>query len=187
MPTTSRGYRYPALSSAPNVPQDIQNLASDVNTDVQGLASQIACRLTQGTGQSGWTSGTYNAITFTSEDFDWGTLHDNVTNPSRINIGVKLGLWEVSGQYAAAANGNTTNHRVKLSMNGSSVNGAINSIGLAYSGFVCLPLPTTFVLATVSTDYVELFGLQTAGAGTIGTSVNAEIRSTFQARWVGVQ
>lgn len=31
MPTTSKGLRYPASSAAPNVPQDIQNLASDVN------------------------------------------------------------------------------------------------------------------------------------------------------------
>lgn len=31
MPTTSLGLRYPASSAAPNVPQDIQNLATDVN------------------------------------------------------------------------------------------------------------------------------------------------------------
>lgn len=32
MPTTSKGLRYPASSNVPNVPQDIQNLASDVDT-----------------------------------------------------------------------------------------------------------------------------------------------------------
>lgn len=32
MPTTSWGLRYPASSAAPNVAQDIQNLASDVQT-----------------------------------------------------------------------------------------------------------------------------------------------------------
>lgn len=31
MPTTSKGLRYPSSSAAPNVPQDIQNLASDVD------------------------------------------------------------------------------------------------------------------------------------------------------------
>lgn len=31
MPTTAKGLRYPASSSAPNVPQDIQNLANDVD------------------------------------------------------------------------------------------------------------------------------------------------------------
>ena len=32
MPTTSKGFRYPSGSAAPNVPQDIQNLAADVNS-----------------------------------------------------------------------------------------------------------------------------------------------------------
>ncbi|WP_416902766.1 hypothetical protein [Micromonospora echinospora] len=32
MPTTANGLRYPSLSAAPNVPQDVQNLASDVDT-----------------------------------------------------------------------------------------------------------------------------------------------------------
>jgi len=32
VPTTSKGLRYPASSAAPNVPQDIQNLASDIDT-----------------------------------------------------------------------------------------------------------------------------------------------------------
>lgn len=31
MPTTSKGFRYPASSAAPNIPQDFQNLASDVD------------------------------------------------------------------------------------------------------------------------------------------------------------
>ena len=37
MPTTANGLRYPALSAAPNVPQDVQNLASDVDTVYGGL------------------------------------------------------------------------------------------------------------------------------------------------------
>lgn len=34
MPTTSRGFRYPASSAAPNVPQDLQNAVSDINADL---------------------------------------------------------------------------------------------------------------------------------------------------------
>lgn len=41
MPTTSRGYRYPASSAAPNVPQDVQNLASDLNTDVGAINTRV--------------------------------------------------------------------------------------------------------------------------------------------------
>lgn len=41
MPSTSKGLRYPASTAAPNVPQDIQNLASDVDAElfVNGGAS----------------------------------------------------------------------------------------------------------------------------------------------------
>lgn len=31
MPTTTKGFRYPALTDVPNVPQDVQNLAADVD------------------------------------------------------------------------------------------------------------------------------------------------------------
>lgn len=36
MPTTSKGLRYPSPTAAPNVSQDIQNLASDANTALPG-------------------------------------------------------------------------------------------------------------------------------------------------------
>ncbi len=63
MPSTSRGYRYPASSAAPNVPQDLQNLASDLNTDVgaidtlvDGLAGTTAwTALTLAGGFENWT------------------------------------------------------------------------------------------------------------------------------------
>lgn len=48
MPTTSKGLRYPAASAAPHVPQDMQNLASDVdarlftNAGTSGVASGSA-------------------------------------------------------------------------------------------------------------------------------------------------
>ncbi|NUT08186.1 MAG: hypothetical protein HOV76_32435 [Hamadaea sp.] len=47
MPTTTRGFRYPASSAAPNVPQDIQNLASDVDSKTRiPVYSTIAARNT---------------------------------------------------------------------------------------------------------------------------------------------
>ena len=33
MPTTARGHRYPASTASPNVAQDLQNLATDINVD----------------------------------------------------------------------------------------------------------------------------------------------------------
>jgi hypothetical protein len=45
MPTTSRGYPYPGLTDAPNVPADIQALAVALNNDLarlNGLSSKVA-------------------------------------------------------------------------------------------------------------------------------------------------
>lgn len=54
MPQTSRGFRYPASSNQPNVVQDIQNLASDVDslTRIPVVAS-IAARNALGTPYAG--------------------------------------------------------------------------------------------------------------------------------------
>lgn len=188
MPTTPNlAFRYPALSNAPNIPQDMQNLASDVDTATFNLKAKLATRLTQGTAQTGWTTGTYTTITFGTEDFDWGTIHDPVTNASRINIGVKLGLWEVSGMYAAAVNNVCSNHRARMIVNGSQINGGLTSFAMTTSGFVCIPIPTQLVLATVSTDYVEMQGYMVAGSGTLGTTVSTEVRCMFQAVYIGTQ
>ena len=56
--TTSRGYRYPTNTDAPNIATDIQNLASDVNNDVGNLGTWVS-----------WTptySGTGWSMTFTN-------------------------------------------------------------------------------------------------------------------------
>jgi hypothetical protein len=42
VPTTSRGYRYPALTDDVDVPQDIGNLAADVNTDAGAVEASLA-------------------------------------------------------------------------------------------------------------------------------------------------
>lgn len=42
MPTTPRGYQYPALTDQPNGPAEIQALAQALDTDVQGIANRVA-------------------------------------------------------------------------------------------------------------------------------------------------
>ncbi|HEX5543673.1 MAG TPA: hypothetical protein VFX60_19320 [Micromonospora sp.] len=55
MPTTSRGYRYPAASSAPNVPLDLGNLAADVDADIAALIAWTDYTPT-------WTAATTNPV-----------------------------------------------------------------------------------------------------------------------------
>lgn len=60
MATTARGYRYPAGSAAPNVPLDLSNLASDIDSDVGDLetATLTAYATYSPTCYSNLTSGT---------------------------------------------------------------------------------------------------------------------------------
>lgn len=52
MPTTAKGYRYPASSAAPNVPVDIQNLAQDVNDKAMPVFPDAKIHAYRNTGQA---------------------------------------------------------------------------------------------------------------------------------------
>ncbi len=185
MPTTSKfSLRYPSLSDAPNIPQDIQNLASDADAAM----TVPMCHLVQQVAQSGWTTSTPTAVTFGSgsEVIDTDALHDTSTNTSRVVIGKKLGWWEVSGVYCpAGANTATTLVRSMIYKNGNLIAGAFAGIPQSsITAFVAVPTPVILVEATSVTDYVELMGFQTAGSGTIGTAgINIYVASSITAVW----
>jgi hypothetical protein len=191
--TTGRGYPYPQSTDDVDPPTDIQALADAVNDDVDDVAAglaAVAVRLTQGTAQvAGNTSGSYFTLTFGTEDFDLGglALHDIVTNTSRIVIGKKLGLWLVGGTFAAVSNAAATNIRARITLNGSAVNGNLVSdpAPAGTGGPLAMYSVVQPILATVSTDYVELQGLMTAATGSIGSQVNGEARSAFWATFMG--
>jgi hypothetical protein len=56
MPTTSRGYPYPADADDPDIPADLQALATALNTDVGGVA---AASVNDGDAAGGVLAGTY--------------------------------------------------------------------------------------------------------------------------------
>lgn len=158
-----------------------------VSAEIDYNGNPSACYLLQQTAQTGWSSGTNTAITFGSgsEVLDTDALHDTSTNNTRIVIGKRLGWWQVCGVYCAPNNGNTTLLRCVVGKNGSALNGGMTSIPFSgSSAFITMPSPVVMVEATSATDYVELYGYQTAGAGTLGTAVAGGIASGFNAVWV---
>ena len=178
------GLRYPALSSAPNVPADIQALAADV--EAAGFAQPPCCFLVQQSAQTSWTTATPTAVTFGagSEVTDTDGLHDTGSNTTRIVIGKKLGWWEISGVYCAPANTNTVAVRAYLYLNGIAIPGSVGGYNPASSTTIqCVTSPTVLVKAVSSSDYVELYGWQTAGAGTLGTAISGDVASSFRATW----
>lgn len=86
MPTTSRGYRYPLGSAAPNVPVDLANLAGDLNTDVGAVAKTGTIVCTSGTrpaspveGQKIWQTDTKSELIYTSSTWRRTGVFDQET------------------------------------------------------------------------------------------------------------
>ena len=66
------------------------------------LASDISCRIRQSSGQS-ITLNTLTALNFDTEDFDTDTMHDNVTNNTRITFAT-TGKYLVTGAVTTDGN-----------------------------------------------------------------------------------
>lgn len=131
--------------------------------------------ITQGGAQTGWTSATFNAITFGSPDvLDTHDMHNPSGPQTRVIIGKRLGWYRVSGSYHAASNTATAQIRAAIAKNGTRLAGSEdvrNQSIPASSGFSSAQTPAVMVQATTATDYVELLGYQIAASGTIGTNI----------------
>lgn len=100
--TTPRGYEYPLYSDTQNVPAQLQALAEDIDTDVQGLYNSSAAARNAPTaavdtaGILATPSGSMTTMTWTAELYD---------NAGMVNLGVsntvitipQTGLYLISG------------------------------------------------------------------------------------------
>lgn len=147
--------------------------ASEIATDAVGnpeiaansiLASEIgllpACRVEHNTTQS-LTSGATAPLLFNTETWDTDTMHDPVTNTSRITF-TTPGIYIVGCNAEIAANA-TGQRQLWVTQNGSATR--LENVGVpTASGTLptMLSLSTT-IRATASTDYVEFTAFQNAG------------------------
>lgn len=159
-------------------------------SDVADAVKPPICHLVQqaGAAQTGWTTLVANAITFGAGseviDSDGLAMHDTAALTSRLIIGKKLGWWKVSGVYCPAQNANQLQARAYIGKNGTAINGSYGGQGAnAGAVFMGITTPVIEVEATAVTDYVELYALMQAAAGTIGTAVNSYVASSLTAEW----
>lgn len=166
-------------------------LAADWNDYVKGvrdflIAGKPVAVAKQTVAQSGWTSATYTAVTFTTEDLDRDGQHSTVSNTSRFTIGGTLGWWRLSGVVTITGNTNTTLARAGFALNGSIIGGTVSSIAPAStSNALAIATHAMLVEATAAGDYVELMGWVTAGAGTLGTNVTGTFQSGVCLEYLG--
>lgn len=157
---------------------------TDLVENIKFLANPPACRVTHNTTQS-LNDAVETTVSFNTERFDTNSMHDTVTNNSRITINT-AGIYVVGfhGQFAAA--NDYVNGYGILRLNGTtyiSLAGSDQSV-VGISDFqVC----TTTLYKFAVNDYIEVRALQNNTASAArnlqqGTAFSPE----FWAVWVGL-
>lgn len=89
---TARGYTYPLYTDPINIPADLQDFATDVDTDVQTLQNQVnaaqnrpSVRVTATANQS-IVQNTDTLATFATEAYDNNNMADLATDATRIQL-----------------------------------------------------------------------------------------------------
>jgi hypothetical protein len=143
------------------------------------------CRLVQ-TVSSNFTTGTWTAVPMDTEIIDTDSQHSTVSNTSRVIIGNTLGWYRVSGvvYMNVTVAGKRTASGVAFNGAGLPLDG---TPCIVYSDGVSLQGPASavgYVQATLSTDYVELYGWQESG-GTVASTVVSPYRSSLVVEYLG--
>lgn len=168
MPTTPRGYRYPAGSAAPNVPLDLSNLASDIDTDVGLLYSRPTGRLVQTVTQTlAHNSGV--PITYTTEDLDSAGYHSTSSNTSRV-VPLRAGWYRVYGSVAFTGRTDYTTVEATLDLNGTALAPAHRITPTTVNQTLVIGT-TALILVNGSTDYFELLARHVNGASASSSTV----------------
>lgn len=142
-----------------------------------------ACRVTHNVTQSHATSGSWLAVSFNTENFDTASMHDTVTNNSRISAPV-TGIYIVHGSVEFASG--TAVQAIGFRVNGTGTGSPTHSIqghvdAVAQAGFYHYG----DTIKLIANDYIELVALQSSGGALNLVASTAEGRPNFSVVWVG--
>lgn len=105
---------------------------------------------------------TLTAVAFDAESFDDGTIHDNVTNPSRLTVPAgRAGRWHFRGHLTYDTSG-TGVRQLRINKNGVMVALAYGPASSASQTTIRVEITLTGLVAG---DYIELIAYQTSGGG----------------------
>lgn len=149
-----------------------------VKADLDFLARPPACRVTKAALQS-IPNNTVTAITFDTERFDTDTMHDTVTNNSRITF-TTAGIYMVGGTLRYQSNATGYRNIVIRLNNGNNIAEDLKPIVAAIVTISSIATLYQFIAG----DYVELCAEQTSGGALNVEKVNPD-SPEFWATWVG--
>lgn len=145
----------------------------------QYLANPPACRVYHSANQS-IVASTETTLAFDSERYDTDTMHDTVTNNSRITIKT-AGLFVVQASVSWAAGTGTWSSYATLRVNGSTV--IDQDTRLAATGIGASLNPSATYKFAVN-DYIEVRVWQ--NSGTLNLTATPNYSPEFSATWVGL-
>lgn len=146
------------------------------------------CSVYQSTAQTSQAVNTWNTTTFTSELFDTDTMHDNVTNTSRITVPIAGKYLIIGGVGVDPANVTGPSESYgRIILNG----GTVNNYGLS-NNYVPSTGTTVYVtcvalMSLAANDYVELQVFVTGSGGTYATIPSGTVpyATHFEAVYLG--
>lgn len=143
----------------------------------------VGARVYKAAVQSIPTGSTPTALTFDTEEFDTNSLHDTVTNPTRLTIPVgKSGKWRIdaSSFCGAAGIGYWT---MRLKVNGTDARGCYRASAITSANEGGPNIST--VLSLSAGDYVEVFVSHGSGSSVNFGGASALTQSVFEAQFLG--
>lgn len=126
-------------------------------------------------------TGTVTVLAFDSETFDTDTIHDTVTNNSRLTAKT-AGRYRITASAEFAANA-TGVRSLLLRTNGTTTTiGAVRVPNAGAADVTIVECTTTWTFSV--NDYVEVFAYQTSG-GNLNVNASGSYSPVFQMEWIG--
>jgi hypothetical protein len=181
MPDTSRGYTYPASTGSTEIWTHFEELADDINTDVDALAKPPVGRIVAGSGTQALADDTQVAIQFPSaDDIDTADQHNPASNNTRITPNV-AGYYRFYGTTFFSDQVTPVYLDINFRKNGSThLAPGARSPGSTQVSSLAI---TALVSMNGSTDYIEMMARQNS-AGADSTQQSAQFSSVIEWEYV---
>jgi hypothetical protein len=128
-------------------------------------------------------TGSATAITFDSERFDLGAMHDTGSNTSRLTVpSGGGGKYLVGGNVAWQANSDSSRRIVQMRLNGSTPIGEENNAAINSASYATVQSLST-IYALAAADYVEVVVRQDAG-GNLNVTASGNVSPEGYAIWL---
>lgn len=157
---------------------------ASVRDNIAWLANPPACRVYHNASQS-LTDNAQASLAFNSERFDTATMHDTVTNNSRITFAT-AGLYVVSACFELAAAADYLSMYCGILLNAATFI-ALDVKGTHADAAVAPGFVTSTLYKFAAGDYVEVKAFQNNSANAARNVLSNSARSPeFSAVWVGL-